>query len=140
MSVLNYFTIYVYAFTINLDVSLRPIQTERIIHSRIGRFKARVKCAQIENSLSYCVNACHLRRSERAFSLEFKHGLHHVPRHKEGDERLYLPNCQTYLVIGPLELSLWHFIKTAAYHLGWRKSSSPSTKELHIKTKLLCSV
>ena len=37
-----------------------------------------------------------------------------------GDECLYLPNCQTNLVIDLHGQSLlfWHFIKTTAYHLG----------------------
>ena len=43
-------------------------QMEHIIRSRIGRFNAHVKCAQIENALSYCINACNLRRSERAIN------------------------------------------------------------------------
>ena len=47
---------------------LRLVQTERVIRSRIGRFNACVKGAQIENSLSYCINACNLRRSERAIN------------------------------------------------------------------------
>ena len=50
--------------------ALRPIQTERGFCSRIGRLNARVKRAQIENSLSYCVNACDLRKSERAISFK----------------------------------------------------------------------
>ena len=44
----------------------RPVQTERVIHSRIGQFNACVKRAQIDNSRSYCANACDLRRSKRA--------------------------------------------------------------------------
>ena len=39
---------------------------ERVICSRIGQFNARVKHAQKENSLSYCVNACNLCKSEQA--------------------------------------------------------------------------
>ena len=39
---------------------------DRVKRSRIGQFNAHVKCAQIENSPSYCVNACDLQRSERA--------------------------------------------------------------------------
>ena len=50
---------------------LRPIQTEHVIHSKIGRFNAGVKRAQIENSLSYCINACDLRRSEGAITYNF---------------------------------------------------------------------
>ena len=50
----------------NITSILRAVQTERVIRSRIGRFNTRLKCAQIKNSLSYCVNACNLRRSERA--------------------------------------------------------------------------
>ena len=41
-------------------------QMERVIRSRIGRFNVRVIHAQKENSLSYCVNAFDLCRSERA--------------------------------------------------------------------------
>ena len=37
--------------------------------SRIGQFNAHVNRGQFENSLSYCVNACKLRRSERAIKL-----------------------------------------------------------------------
>ena len=48
--------------------ALGPVQTERVICSRIGQLNTCLKHAQIENSLSYCVNACDLRRSERAFS------------------------------------------------------------------------
>ena len=44
----------------------RLVQTECLIRSRIVQFNARVKHTQIENSLSYCVNACDLRRSEQA--------------------------------------------------------------------------
>ena len=32
----------------------------------VGQFNARIKCVQIENSLSYCVIRSKLRRSERA--------------------------------------------------------------------------
>ena len=39
---------------------------EYVIGSRIGQFNARVKRAQIENYLSYCINICNLRRSELA--------------------------------------------------------------------------
>ena len=41
---------------------------DRVKRSRIGQFNAHVKCAQIENSRSYCINACNLSRSELAFS------------------------------------------------------------------------
>ena len=54
---------------------LRPVQMERIIRSRIGQFNACVKCAQIENSISYCVNACNLRRSEQAIKLKSSAGF-----------------------------------------------------------------
>ena len=45
----------------------------------------------------------------------------------EGDEVLYLPNCQTNLVIALHAPSLlfWHFINTTAYHLGRYEPSSP---------------
>ena len=36
----------------------------------MANFYARVKRSQLENSLSYCVNACVLRRSERALRSE----------------------------------------------------------------------
>ena len=42
------------------------VHMDRVKCSRIGQFNARVKRAQIENSPSYCINACDLRRSERA--------------------------------------------------------------------------
>ena len=47
---------------------LRLVHTDCVKHSRVGQFNAHVKCAQIENSLSYCVLRSELRRSERAFS------------------------------------------------------------------------
>ena len=47
---------------------LRSVQTERVIRSRIGQFNACIKHAQIENSISYCVNACNLCRSELTFN------------------------------------------------------------------------
>ena len=52
------------------------------------------------------------------------------------DEVLYLPNCQTNLVIVLRALSLlfWHFINTTAYHLGRYKPSTPCTNELHGKS------
>ena len=37
----------------------------------MANFYARVKRGQLENSLSYCINACVLRRSERALCLIF---------------------------------------------------------------------
>ena len=45
----------------------------------------------------------------------------------EGGEGLYLPNCQTNLVIALYTLSLLfcEFINTTFYHLGRYKSSSP---------------
>ena len=49
---------------------LMPVQTECVIRCRIGQFNARVKRAQIDNSLSYCVNTCELCRSERAITLK----------------------------------------------------------------------
>ena len=52
---------------------LRLVQTERVVRRRIGQFKARVKCAQIENSLSYCINACDLRWSEQGIRHFFDH-------------------------------------------------------------------
>ena len=48
---------------------------ERIICSRNGRFNARIKCAQIDNSISYYVTACDLCRSERAISNRHLNGL-----------------------------------------------------------------
>ena len=52
------------------------------------------------------------------------------------DEVLYLPNCQTNLVIVLRALSLLfrHFINTTAYHLGRYKPSTPCTNELHGKS------
>ena len=44
----------------------RLVHTDHVKRSRIGQFNASVKRAQIENSLSYCINACDLHRSERA--------------------------------------------------------------------------
>ena len=45
----------------------------------IGRFNARIKRGQLENSLSYCVLRSELRRSERALRVSltphFKHYL-----------------------------------------------------------------
>ena len=53
-----------------IELSLeRRVQTERVIRSRTSQFNARVKRAQIENYLSYCINACDLCRSERAIRL-----------------------------------------------------------------------
>ena len=51
----------------------------------------------------------------------------------EGGEGLYLPNCQTNLVISLYTLSLLFrkFINTTAYHLGRYEPSPRSTKELH---------
>ena len=51
----------------------------------------------------------------------------------EGGEGLYLPNCQTTLVIAldALFLLFCIFINTTAYHLGRYEPSPPSTKELH---------
>ena len=45
----------------------------------------------------------------------------------EGDGGLYLPNCQTNLVIALHAPSLlfWHFINTTDYHLGRYEPSSP---------------
>ena len=50
-----------------------------------------------------------------------------------GDEYLYLPHCQTNLVIALHALSLLfcNFIITTAYHLGRYEPSFPSSKELH---------
>ena len=47
----------------------------------------------------------------------------------EGDEGLYMPNCQTNLVIAIHAPSLLfkHFINTTAYHLGRYKPSSPAS-------------
>ena len=51
----------------------------------------------------------------------------------EGGEGLYLPNCQTTLVIALDVLSLLFciFINTTSYHMGRYEPSPPSTKELH---------
>ena len=51
----------------------------------------------------------------------------------DGDEGSYLPNRHTDLIIVLHELSrlFRNFINTTAYHLGWSKPSSPSTKGLH---------
>ena len=52
-----------------LEVQLRRdrlVHTECVKRSRIGQFYARVKRGQLENSLSYCINACVLHTSERA--------------------------------------------------------------------------
>ena len=51
----------------------------------------------------------------------------------EGGEGLYLPNCQTTLVIALDALSLLFciFVNSTAYHLGRHEPSPPSTKELH---------
>ena len=65
--------------------------------------------------------------------------MHTVIKHEpwcslvEGCEGLYLPNCQTNLVIALYTLSLLFckFINTAAHHLGRYEPSPPSTKELH---------
>ena len=51
----------------NLTV-LRLVHMDCVKCSRIGQFNACIKRAQIENYLSYCINACDLRRSERAFT------------------------------------------------------------------------
>ena len=48
---------------------LRPVQTEPVIRSRIGRCNACIKCGQLENSLSYCVLCSKLRRSEQTLRL-----------------------------------------------------------------------
>ena len=50
-----------------------------------------------------------------------------------GDEGLYMPNCQTILVVvlHALSLLLCHFINTTAYHLDRYESSCPSFKELY---------
>ena len=47
----------------------------------------------------------------------------------EGDEGLFLPNCQTNLLIALHAPSLlfWHFINTTAYHLGRYEASSPGS-------------
>ena len=50
--------------------ALRPVQTERVIRSRIGRFNTRIKCGQLDNYLSYCVLRSQLRRSERVFKVD----------------------------------------------------------------------
>ena len=47
--------------------NLSLVHTDRVKRSRVGQFNEHVTCAQIENYLSYCVNACDLRRSEQAF-------------------------------------------------------------------------
>ena len=49
------------------------------------------------------------------------------------DEGLYLPNCQTNLVIvlHVLSLLLWHFIMATAFKCGRYKTASLSTKEVH---------
>ena len=51
----------------------------------------------------------------------------------EGGEGLYLPNCQTTLVIAldALFLLFCIFINTTAYHMGRYEPSPSSTKELH---------
>ena len=46
----------------------RPVQMERVICSRIGRFNSRVKRGLLQNSLSYCILCSKLRRSKLAFS------------------------------------------------------------------------
>ena len=46
----------------------RLIQTYCVKRISLGCFLRMKKCSQLENSLSYCVNACNLRRSERAFT------------------------------------------------------------------------
>ena len=56
--------------------TLRPVQTERVIRSRISQFNTCVKHAQIENSLSYFINTCDLRKSEQAISDYFKSMYH----------------------------------------------------------------
>ena len=51
----------------------------------------------------------------------------------EGGEGLYLPNCQTTLVIAldALFLIFCNFMNTTAYHLGRYEPLPSSTKELH---------
>ena len=43
-------------------------QALRLVHTdQLANFYARINRVQLGNSLSYCLNACILRRSERAF-------------------------------------------------------------------------
>ena len=70
---------------------LRLIHMDRVKRSRIGQFNAHIKCAQIENSLSYCVNACNLSRSELAFS--------YVTNRSKKNQAIRVKNGTAYRVI-----------------------------------------
>ena len=51
--------------------TLRLVQTYCVKRTSLGCFLRMQKRTQLENSLSYCVNACDLRRSERAFTRRY---------------------------------------------------------------------
>ena len=62
MSVKLFVGIFIFGF-----FALWLVHTDRVNEVALAILYARIKRGQLEISLSYCINACVLRRSERAF-------------------------------------------------------------------------
>ena len=62
---------FIPTLVVNLTNTLRLVHMYWVKCSRVDHFNARVKCAQIANSLSYCILRSELCRSEWTFTMFF---------------------------------------------------------------------